>query len=139
MQITSGASAWSWRTASSMRRSSGGSVPQKLSVMTRRLVPTIAAARRGSFGDDDLDEARQRGRQPLPPPDGKELARRVDEALDLVEHLMIELANKRRGVLVDLGEVHDPAPLGIDLALDGDLDQIAVAMHARALVARRYF
>ena len=51
---------------------------------------------------------------------------------------MVELADERHHVLVDLGEVHDPAALGIDLAFDDDLDMVAVAVHARALVAGRH-
>src|SRR5206468_7546730 len=57
---------------------------------------------------------------------------------DLVEDLVVELADQRRHALVDVGEVHDPAALGIEIALDRDLDLIAMAMHARALVARRH-
>src|SRR5262245_45519059 len=138
MHTTSTASARSWRTARSMRSSSGGSVPQKLSVTTRRLLPTVHAARRRRFGDDDLDEARQRRREPLPPPLSEILARGITKALDLVEDVMIQRAHERTHVLVDLREVHHPAELGVGLALDHDIDLIAVPVHAGALVARRH-
>ena len=50
---------------------------------------------------------------------------------------MVEAANQRHRVLVDVGKVDHPAARGVDLALDDHVDLIAVAVHARALVPRR--
>jgi len=43
---------------------------------------------------------------------------------------------KRRDLFIDVGEVHDPPALGVELALDRDVDPVAVAVHACALVSR---
>ena len=98
----------------------------------------IDTARREGLGDHDLDKTGQPGRELCPPPHGEQLARGIGEALDFVQHLMIEPLDQRLSVLVDLGEVHDPAALGIDLALDHDLDRIAVAVHPGAFVPHRH-
>src|SRR3954447_24875603 len=146
----SGASAASWRAASASRASSGGWVPHRFrvtmrSVDTRSRYPArrpahsslaaIDTARGGVLGDDDLAQPGQPQDELLPAPAREQLARRVGQALDLVEHLVVELADQRRDQLVDLGEVHDPSALGVELALDPKVDPVAVAVHARALVA----
>ena len=51
---------------------------------------------------------------------------------------MVQLTDQWLRVLVDIGEVDDPASCGIDLAFDRDIDLIAVAVHAGALVPGRH-
>ena len=51
---------------------------------------------------------------------------------------MIQPSDQWLSVLVDRGEVDHPAEVGIDLAVDRDVDAIAVPVHASALVTRRH-
>ena len=51
--------------------------------------------------------------------------------------MVVQLFQQRVKGLVNHIEIHDPAGLGIDLALNSDADVIRVAMQTRALMPLR--
>src|SRR5690606_19535225 len=74
--------------------------------------------------------------EPLPEPGREHLARRVLEALDFVQVVVIQQLEEGLPGLVDHRVIDEPARAGVRLALDGEVDLEAVAVQARTFVAR---
>src|SRR5690606_13117635 len=98
----------------------------------------IDAAGGAGFGHHDLRQLRQPGLEARPDPGSEVLAGRVFQALDLVEVVVVKLAVDGLEARLELGEVHHPAELGIDLAGNVDFHAEGMAMQPGALVARRH-
>lgn len=88
--------------------------------------------------DHDLAQQGQGWLQPVPDPGRQPLAGRILQTFDVVEIVVIQLVVQRLERGLDVGEIHDPAGLRVEVAGDMDLDAEGMAMEARALVARRH-
>src|SRR5439155_24100003 len=86
---------------------------------------------------DNAAEPVERAVQPFPDPHRKPLARRVVEALDLIEVTMVEGVVQRCEGALDLGEVDHPTTVLTGRPLHVHRDAERVAVQARALVAGR--
>lgn len=58
--------------------------------------------------------------------------------MDIVERVVVELFEQPGPGVVDDGKIHDPTGRRIDRTMKSDLHAVAVAVHARALVAGRH-
>ncbi len=76
-----------------------------------RSVSSIHAATALGFPHGDACPG-QVGGQPVPDPDREHLTRRIVEALDIVEAVMIELPMQPSECVIDVGVVEDPAMFG---------------------------
>src|SRR5512132_1518833 len=95
----------------------------------------VLAAGVAGLEDRDAGDGRERRLQAIPDPAGEQLARRVLEAGEVVQVVVIELGVERGPGVVEVAVVEEPAGLLVHGAGDGDLDFEAVAVEARALVA----
>ena len=87
--------------------------------------------------NDQLAHERQGWLQTFPDPAREVFARRVFQAFDLVQVIVIEPFQDRVESRFDVGEVHHPTGLLADRAFDVDADAKRVAVQAGALVAGR--
>lgn len=70
----------------------------------------------------DLTQQWQRGLEPVPDPDGQMLAGWILETRDLVEVVVVELVIQGLERGLEVGEVHHPASLHIEVSGDMDLN-----------------
>ena len=92
------------------------------------LVAAVATPRVTGFAHLHFSEFRQGGLQSGPNPPTKIFACRVIKPFDVIQVMMVQLFQQRTKGLVYFIEIHDPAGLGIDLALNSDADMIGVAV-----------
>mgnify|MGYP003363662242 CR=1 FL=1 len=88
--------------------------------------------------DADAGELWQQRFERLPDPFGEHFAGGIFQAGNLIEVVVIELLVKRLEDGLELGEVANPAGMGIGLTLDVDGDTEGVAVQATAFMARRH-
>ncbi len=74
---------------------------------------------------------------PLVNPNGDVLRRRIFEAGDLVQAMMIELREQRPERLFDREEIDDEAGRRIDRSFELEFDAIGMAVHVAAAMRRR--
>ncbi len=98
----------------------------------------VLAARVAGLEHGDALELREGGREAIPQPAGEDLARRVLQALDVVQVVVIKPGEERRPRVVQPLVVDEPARLLVHLARHRHLDAIAVTVQLGALVARRH-
>ncbi|MEY3394807.1 MAG: hypothetical protein RL346_1043 [Verrucomicrobiota bacterium] len=89
------------------------------------------------FINDNLSKPGQLGREFFPKPTCHDLNGRTLQSFDIIQICVIKLLEERGHRMGNEFVIVDPADLGIDLPLDGDLNLEAVAMHLSALVAFR--
>ena len=99
-----------------------------------RGVAEVGDAGVGVLPEDELGEGGEPGFQAIPDPHDDVLGGGLGEALDVVEVVVVELVDGLVGDAFDLGEVDDPAHLGVEIALDVDDQAVGVAVEAGALV-----
>jgi hypothetical protein len=94
----------------------------------------INRARRAGLGHDDFREQRQFWLQLFPNPDRDNFARRIFEAGNFVQIIMIELFPDRLERRRDVRVIHQPAELRVALARHDDFHLEAVAVQPPAFV-----
>lgn len=87
--------------------------------------------------DHDFTQQRQSWLELVPDPYRQSFAGRIFEALDLVEIMVIKAVVHGLESGLDIGEVHYPAGLSIDVAADVQLDTEGMTVQARAFVSGR--
>lgn len=85
----------------------------------------------------DAAEQRQARLQRAPDPGSEILAGRILQSRHFIEVMMVQCIEDRGERLLDLGKVHNPAPLRIDRSRYMDFDTERVAVQARTLVSDR--
>ena len=101
---------------------------------THLSLTSVDAAGGAGLADDDLRQLWNGRLEFVPDPAGDVLARRVLETLDLVQIVVVEAAKKRLEVGLQVGEVHEPAALGLDRPGDVQRDLERVPVESAALV-----
>jgi hypothetical protein len=86
---------------------------------------------------NDLTQQRECRLDMLPDPYCQPFAGRVVEAFDVIEVMVIEAVVDWFERRLDIGEVHDPTGLRIDIATDMQFDPEGMPMQARALMPWR--
>ena len=137
-------------TESHVDRLDDAAFPEELAVSTALSRPPLAKTatfharhrdrrhtRRAGLVDDDLGQLGKGRRQLIPDPAGEELARRVLEAVDVVQVVVVEAIEDRSHRGRDVGEVADPPGLLPDRRFDLDPHLERVSVETRALVTRQ--
>ena len=101
------------------------------------LVAAVFAATGAGFMNTNAGQFREKGFELLPDPLDEDFAGWVFQARDVVEVVVIQLFIERLEDGFDLGEVANPAGIGVNLALDIDGDPKRMAMQAPAFMAFR--
>lgn len=83
----------------------------------------------------DFAQPRQGRLQAPPDPARDDFAGRIFQAFDVIEVAVVEFAMDRLASRLDVGEVHDPAGVGVDRPRHGEGDAKGMAMQAETLVA----
>ena len=83
-------------------------------------------------------QVRDLGRELVPDPDRQQFRSRVFQPLDFVEEVVIETVDDGIDGALQIGEIDQPADGGIDRAAHRHFASKRVAVHAAALVSRRY-
>jgi len=87
---------------------------------------------------DHMVEQRQARFELAPYPARKILAGRILQTRHLVEIAVIELVEQRRERGTEIGEIHDPAELGVQWSAHVHLDAERMSVQTRAFVPRRH-
>jgi len=98
------------------------------------LVTAIAASGRGSLADHNLGKARQHGSQPFPDPFGQHFKSRILESRDVVQVVVIQFLDDWLHGKTDLGMIHKPTHVRINLSFDANLDFETVPVQPATLV-----
>ena len=96
---------------------------------------SVDAATGAGLTDDDLRQLRDGRLEFVPDPASDVLARRVLKTLDLVQIVVVEATKKRLEVRLEVGEVHEPAALGLDWPRNVQCDVERMPVESAALVA----
>ena len=99
-----------------------------------RSVASVFAAAGAGLVDANAGQFRQDRLELFPEPLGDDFAGGIFQAGNVIEVVVIQLLIERLEDLLDLGEVTDPAGVGIDLAFDVDGDAEGVAVQPSAFV-----
>lgn len=97
-------------------------------------VAAVFAAAGAGLVDAHARQFREQGFDLLPDPLGQHFAGGVFQAGDVVQVVVVELFVDRLEDRLDLGEVANPAGIGVDLAFDMQGDAEGVAVQATAFV-----